>query len=191
MSAPARERVRLADTALALWRGDPYPDSEDIEPLRLEAVRLAELRLALVESRAAALLELGEPDAAARDLAEPARSHPFRERLWARLALAQYRSGRQAEALDTLRVLRSRLADELGVDPSEEVRRLESDILNQSDRLVVPAAPSTVPERVAPAPPSTFPGGTRIVRAGRRARRGRRPRRAARPGPPGAAGRQW
>ena len=155
MAAPARERVPLADAALALWRGDPYPDSEEVEPLRLEAERLAELRLAVVESRATALLELGEPDAAARDLAEPARSHPFRERLWARLALAQYRAGRQAEALDTLRLLRSRLADELGVDPSEEVRTLESDILTQSERLVAPAAPSVAPERVAPVPEST------------------------------------
>ena len=159
MAAPARERLRPADAALALWRGDPYPDSEDVEPLRLEAARLGELRLALVESRAAALLDLGEPDAAARDLADPARSHPFRERLWARLALAQYRSGRQAEALDTLRLLRSRLADDLGVDPSEEVRRLETDILNQSDRLVAPPAPSAAPERVAPPPPSSAPPG--------------------------------
>ena len=159
MATPARERLRPADAALALWRGDPYPDSEDVEPLRLEAARLGELRLALVESRAAALLDLGEPDAAARDLADPARSHPFRERLWARLALAQYRSGRQAEALDTLRQLRSRLADDLGVDPSEEVRRLETDILNQSDRLVAPPAPSAAPERVAPPPPSSAPPG--------------------------------
>ena len=138
LAATGSDRVDLADAALAVWAGDPYPDHDDVEPLRVEADRLAELRLAVVEARGSALLDLGQPEAAARGLTDVARAHPFRERLWGRLALAQYRSGRQAEALETLRTLRTGLADELGVDPSEEIRRLESDILTQSDRLAAP-----------------------------------------------------
>jgi len=148
LAATTSDRVPLADAALSLWSGDPYPDHDDVEPLRMEADRLAELRLAVVEARGAALLDLGQPEAAARSLTDVARAHPFRERLWGRLALAQYRSGRQAEALETLRTLRTGLADELGVDPSEEVRRLEADILTQSERL-------TAAETAAPSPVAT------------------------------------
>ncbi|HEU5000477.1 MAG TPA: BTAD domain-containing putative transcriptional regulator, partial [Lapillicoccus sp.] len=158
LAATASDRVPLADAALSLWNGEPYPDHDDLEPLLVEADRLAELRLAVVEARGAALLDLGQPEAAARGLTDVARAHPFRERLWGRLALAQYRSGRQAEALETLRTLRTGLADELGVDPSEEIRRLESDILTQSERLTASA-----PAVHSPAPTALHLPGSGLV----------------------------
>ena len=99
-----------------------------------ETSRLEELLLTLEELRARALVDLGRPDEALRGLAELAPQHPYRERLWALLALAQYQCSRQADALHTLRRLREHLADELGVDPSEEIRELEEAVLRQDRR---------------------------------------------------------
>ncbi len=113
------------DEALASWRGHPYADLADVPSLAAEATRLVEDRLRLLESRADALLRLDRPDEAQAMLAPLVGDHPFRERLWCLLALALYRCDRQAEALETLRSLRVALAEELGVDPSASVRRLE------------------------------------------------------------------
>jgi hypothetical protein len=55
--------------------------------------------------------------------------------------LALYRSGRQAEALDTYRSGRKLLADELGLEPGDELRRLEKAILEQDPAIAAPVAP--------------------------------------------------
>ena len=60
---------------------------------------------------------------------------PFRERRWALLALAQYRSGRQADALASIRSARRALGQELGLDPGSELVALESRILAQDPGL--------------------------------------------------------
>ena len=73
-------------------------------------------------------------------MAELAPRHPYRERMWALLALAQYQCARQADALETLRRLREGLAEELGVDPSEEIQRLEQAVLRQDPSLAAAAA---------------------------------------------------
>ena len=62
-------------------------------------------------------------------------AYPFRERFWGLHALALYRSGRQAEALDTLCRAKQVLADELGVDPSPALRDLEAELLSQDNAL--------------------------------------------------------
>ena len=74
-------------------------------------------------------------------LATLVEDHPFRERLWSLLAVALYRCDRQAEALETLRRLRTTLAEELGVDPSPSVRALEEDLLTQAPHLAPPEGP--------------------------------------------------
>jgi DNA-binding SARP family transcriptional activator len=150
IAAPPPARLALADAALALWRGDPFPDTDEVDPLQAAAARLTELRDALAESRAVALLETGHLEAAERSLAELAPTHPFRERLWARLALAQYRSGRQAYALETLRTLRVRLDDELGSRPRRRCAG-SSRTSSTSPRDWPPATP-------APQPPLPSPG---------------------------------
>jgi DNA-binding SARP family transcriptional activator len=130
----AEDRLRLADKARGLWSALPYADCD--APLVLsETSRLGELRLTLEELRGRALLDLGRPDDAARALAEQAPRHPYRERMWSLLALAQYQCARQADALETLRRLRERLADDLGVDPSEEIQQLEQAVLRQDPSL--------------------------------------------------------
>ena len=90
--------------------------------------------------------------------------HPFRERLWSLLAISQFQTLRQADSLSTLRTLRVRLADELGVDPSAELRRLSPAVLNQSPDLAAAAAiPLPRPAAAtseAPASPSELIGRT-------------------------------
>lgn len=121
---PAEVLEATAD-GLGLWRGKPFAGLGDAPTLAAETVRLEETRLTLVESRAEAFLTLGRPEEAHRLLASVVGDHPFRERLWSLLALALYRSQRQADALETLRTLRTALVEELGVDPSASVRTLE------------------------------------------------------------------
>ncbi len=150
----AGERLRCADEARALWTAPPYADA-DAPLVRAEQDRLAELATSVHEVRARALLDLGRPQDALLGTSELAPQHPYRERVWALLALAQYQCARQADALETLRRLRERLADDLGVDPSEEVQRLEQALLRQDPELAPRATPA--PQRAAPAPQRAAP----------------------------------
>lgn len=151
-AAPAA-RLDRADRAERLWTGDPYPDC-DVESVSLERDRLGELRLTLHELRGQALLDLGRPEAAVLVLGTIAPQHPYRERLWSLLALAQFRCARQADALDTLRRLRERLAEDLGVDPSPEVAELEQQVLRQDAVLTSVPTQQGAPDRPAAAEPS-------------------------------------
>lgn len=126
---------------LALWRGPAYGELSDAPFVRAEATRLEELRLAALEWRAEAELALGGHAELIGELEQLVAHEPFRERLWGHLMLALYRSGRQAEALNAYRRLRGNLADQLGIDPSPELRRLEERILRQDPSLNL-AAPS-------------------------------------------------
>ncbi|MGH3972715.1 MAG: FxSxx-COOH system tetratricopeptide repeat protein [Pseudonocardiaceae bacterium] len=123
------------NAALTLWRGPAYVDVGDAEWAVTEVARLEELRLSVVEGRCAAQLELGDHHGAVAELDVHVRAHPLRERGCELLALALYRAGRQAEALTALRRTRRRLAEELGIDPSAALQRLECDILAQAPAL--------------------------------------------------------
>ncbi len=146
--------LALFDEADALWTGTPYAgcSTDAVEAAR---TRLVDLRASAAEHAAQALLDLGHPERAVLLLDRQAAEHPFRERLFTLLALAQYRCGRQSEALATLRGLRERLAEELGVDPTPDVRRLETDLLQQSPSLDGPAPATTTSAPSAPAPSRT------------------------------------
>ncbi|MEU6432321.1 AfsR/SARP family transcriptional regulator [Microbispora sp. NPDC046973] len=123
------------EEALGWWRGPAYAEFADQDWARAERSRLAELRLHAVERHAEMRLALGRAAEAVPDLDAHAAGHPWREEAWRLLALALYRSGRQGDALAVLRRARALLADELGVDPGPELRRLEADILRQADHL--------------------------------------------------------
>jgi len=146
--------VEAADRALALWTDEPFGAYADDEWAALEATRLAGLRTDLVETRAAAALDLDRAGEVARDLEPHVRAHPLHERGARLLATAYYRLGRQGEALAVLAGLRERLVDELGLDPGPELRELETAILNHDPALRVAArvAPAPVPAAPAPAP---------------------------------------
>ncbi|OBF99157.1 hypothetical protein A5772_13185 [Mycolicibacter sinensis] len=121
------------DEALALWRGTPeLPDSR--RGLS-EKTRWLEGHAAMVEDRADALLATGRAAELIGELEAAVGDAPLRERRWAQLILALYRAGRQGEALGAYQRARSLLADELGVDPGPELRRLETAIVAQDSAL--------------------------------------------------------
>ena len=117
--------------ALGLWRGRALADVADVEPLALEGARLEELRLVALEGRVEADLGLGRHAEVTGELERLVAEHPVRERLWRLLVLALYRSERQAEALAAYRRARTMLAEELGLEPGEELRQLEQAVLRQ------------------------------------------------------------
>ena len=123
------------DHALAQWRGEPYAELIDFVDADAERARLAELRITAQELRAAIHLALGDPVRAVAVLEAVTAAFPLRERPWMLLAVALVRSGRQVEALDALRAVGETLREELGIDPSQAVRDLESAVLRQDESL--------------------------------------------------------
>ena len=121
--------------ALALWRGTPFEDLDSWSPGRSEAGRFEELRRTTEEDLLEARLAAGEHREVAADAEARVREEPLREHRWAILALAQFRCGRQADALRSLRAARTTLAEQLGVDPGPELVSLEEAILRQDPAL--------------------------------------------------------
>ena len=147
----ARARDLLADgnpqralyvTGLArgLWRGEPLVDLADWAPGRIAAEQLVELWRDVEELNAEALIGSGRYKDVLAEAVRLVEEEPTRERRWGLLALAQYQSGRQADALQTLRRARSLLVDELGVDPGPALTALEQGILRQDAALLPPVA---------------------------------------------------
>ena len=149
-AAVAADRFRQA---LGLWRGRALADVCMVEPLAREAARLEELRLAAVEGRIEADIALGLHAEATGELEGLVAEYPLRERLWRLLVLALYRAERQADALAAYRRARDMLADELGLEPGEDLRRLEQAVLRQE----VLAAPAPARHNL-PAPLTSFLG---------------------------------
>ncbi|MEV8092765.1 BTAD domain-containing putative transcriptional regulator [Kitasatospora sp. NPDC085879] len=126
------------EQALALWRGPALVDIPS-EVLRgAETGRLAEARLDVLEGRTEAVLALGRHTELLGELRSLTAAHPERERLWAQLMTALYRSGRQSEALAVYGQVRRVLADELGVDPGSELRAVHCGILRADPALAAP-----------------------------------------------------
>ncbi len=121
---PEAACARLRE-ALALRRGPVLADVALLGPARGQVTRLEELHLAALEDRIDADLRLGRHGALVGELGALVAAHPLRERLRAQLMLALYRCGRQAEALEAYQAARRLLSEELGIDPSPELRELE------------------------------------------------------------------
>ncbi|UMB72220.1 AAA family ATPase [Mycobacterium paraterrae] len=130
------QAVACFEEALALWRGTP--ELPDNRRGIAEKTRWIESHAALVEDRADALLATGRAAEIIGELEAAVADAPLRERRWGQLMLALYRAGRQGEALAAYRRARSLLADELGVDPGTELRRLEAAIVAQDNALDAP-----------------------------------------------------
>ncbi|WP_328471283.1 winged helix-turn-helix domain-containing protein [Actinoplanes sp. NBC_00393] len=160
---PSATLAQLTD-ALAEWRGSAYADFPDAAWVRPERARLTELRLHAVERLANARLEVGRAAEAVPDLDAHVAEHPWREEGWRLLALALYRSGRQADALAVLRRARTLLAGQLGIDPGPGLRELESDILQQKPHLDHPEA-EAVWARAAATYDRVLHGGARLEAA--------------------------
>ncbi|HEU5280226.1 MAG TPA: AfsR/SARP family transcriptional regulator [Gaiellaceae bacterium] len=151
---PAQERAAKLAEALSLWRGPALADLAQERALAAEIGRLEELRLSAIEQRIDADLELGRQEDLVPELEALIAEQPLRERLRGQLILALYRSGRQAEALETYRETRRVLVEELGIEPSAELRELERAILRQDPSLA--SAPPPPPAAV-----KAEPGGSR------------------------------
>jgi DNA-binding SARP family transcriptional activator/DNA-binding CsgD family transcriptional regulator len=143
---PERATEVLHD-ALNLWRGPPLAEFA-FEPFAQAVVgRLEELRVAALEDRIEADLELGRHADVITELETLVAENPHRERLRGQLMLALYRSERQAEALEVYRQGR-RALDELGIAPSAVLQQLEKAILNHDPALQLPSRAARSPERV-------------------------------------------
>ncbi len=169
---PARA-LTLATAALELWRGEVAPGAAlTTHPT---VTRLDELRVATIERRFTAELELGRHRECLADLLAACRDQPFREGLWRLAMFALYRSGRQAEALAVFQEARAHLVGELGVSPGPQLVEAEELVLHHAvpdvpppvlARAEVPAARATAPQtggRSLPRYPNRF-----VARAGRR-----------------------
>ncbi|HEY1280071.1 MAG TPA: BTAD domain-containing putative transcriptional regulator [Acidimicrobiales bacterium] len=121
--------------ALSLWHGRPFEDIDGWLPGRTEAARLDEIRRTAEEDLLNARLVAGEHREVAAEAETLVAEEPMRERRWAILALAQYRCGRQAEALRTLHRARSALVEQLGLEPGDELVALEAAILRHDSAL--------------------------------------------------------
>jgi DNA-binding SARP family transcriptional activator len=129
------QAVASLEQALSLWRGEPLAELAD-QPAGLgEAARLVELRLAGEEELSDCRLALGEHATLIGDLEQAVSAEPLRERRWAQLMVALYRCGRQADALRAYQRLRTQLGEQLGIEPSPELRTLEERVLLQDPDL--------------------------------------------------------
>jgi DNA-binding SARP family transcriptional activator/tRNA A-37 threonylcarbamoyl transferase component Bud32 len=127
--------LSLLDRALDLWSGRPYAGVDDAEWLSGEVARLTELRLAVVEQRLELLTDVGRHAVAIQESAALVDEFPFRERIRRVRSLALYRSGRQTDALRELAEHRTRMRDELGLEPDSTLSDLERRILNHDPTL--------------------------------------------------------
>jgi DNA-binding SARP family transcriptional activator len=153
----AGDPARAADPlrqALALWRGPALADvAASADVAWPELVGVEELQVASTEARIEAELALGRHHELVAELEALVRVHPLREHLHGQLMLALYRSGRQADALAAYRAARKVLVDELGIEPSVGLQRLEQAILAQD-----PALDLLVPARAADPEPEEGQG---------------------------------
>ena len=132
------QAVARFEEALILWRG--VPELPDGHRGWSEKTRWIEGHAALVEDRADAMLATGRAAEIVGELESAVADAPLRERRWGQLMLALYRAGRQSEALGAYQRARSLLADELGIDPGPELRRLKAAIVAQEVALDSPVA---------------------------------------------------
>ncbi len=157
-SAFLDDRYEMAEeafsAALQLWRGDAFEEFADADFGTAEIARLAEIRLTCIESLHEVRLALGRDREGLSDLELLTRSHPYREHLWALRMVALYRAERQTEALECYRLIRGRLASELGVEPGLELRELHQAVLRHDPGLATsryrPASPPTSPTSSPP-----------------------------------------
>jgi DNA-binding SARP family transcriptional activator len=148
------EAASVLAEGLQLWRGPVLADFADASFVSVERARLEELQLVAEEDRAAAELALGRHTTLIAELEHLVAAHPFREGLHGLWMLALYRSGRQADALRAYQEARQVLRDELGIDPSAQLRQLEADILRQAPQLDWRPARLSPTEPVPPSPAS-------------------------------------
>ncbi|UQW99973.1 AfsR/SARP family transcriptional regulator [Streptomyces sp. RerS4] len=174
----ADEAAATLRGALALWRGDAFADVPAGPELAARITRIEATRMSALEMRVQADLQLGRHGALLDELRQLTAEHPLNERLAADLVLAAHRCGQRATALDAFTRLRRNLVRELGIEPSDWVRKLQQDVLSAAPSLGV-ATPAHLVRGSEPggepARPAAPAAGPLPRRAGRRRYRPRCP----------------
>ena len=127
--------AKVLGEALGMWRGNALEDFTYDEFAQSEIARLEELRLIAVEDRVDAHLRMGLHRDVIGDVERLVRDHPLRERPVELAMMTLYRSGRQADALRAFQLYRRTVGEELGIEPSPELSRVEEQVLLHDPRL--------------------------------------------------------
>jgi predicted ATPase/DNA-binding SARP family transcriptional activator len=133
-----RGAADLSASTLTLYRGDVLQGAGDGDWVNPHRARLDEARMKLIETQFSARLRLGDVGDVIGELEAAVATYAYQEGLWELLITALYRAGRQADALAAYQRVRTRLADELGLDPGPQLRRLEQQILIHDPALRLP-----------------------------------------------------
>jgi DNA-binding SARP family transcriptional activator len=144
-AADPAQGARDLRAALALWHGRPLADVAGSAWLEQQSERLELLRDQVRRALAEARLATGEHAGLVPELERMAAGSPLDEQVHRQLMLALYRCGKQADALAVYRRLRRTLAEELGIEPGQALRDLETAILRQDQALAAPTLAVTVP----------------------------------------------
>ena len=168
LDGPSARSQKLHE-ALALFRGEPLSDFRYEGFAAVEALRLDERRLAVMEEQVDAELALGRHAEVVPQLERLVADCPLRERLRAQLMLALYGAGRQADALQAFQDARTLLVDELGIEPGPALQRVERQILNHDPELAAPDPVAREKSRARvranlPAQPTSLIGREREIR---------------------------
>jgi DNA-binding SARP family transcriptional activator len=121
--------------ALALWRGAALSGVSHTPQLDAAVTGLLERRHAVFEGYCSARLGVGATSEIVPGLRQHLAAHPFRERAWGALMLAQYRSGDVHGALGSFAEALSMFRDQLGLDPGPELVELHRAMLARDPRL--------------------------------------------------------
>ncbi|WP_027343687.1 BTAD domain-containing putative transcriptional regulator [Hamadaea tsunoensis] len=135
------EALRTVESALRLWRGQPLADLPASPVWRVELDQLAERRMGALQELFDLRIRLGDTANAIAELRGLTAEHPLREGFWALLIRALMGADRQADALGVYADVSRTLADELGVGPGPELRRLHAELLAADTAAAVPIAP--------------------------------------------------
>ncbi|WP_336216809.1 BTAD domain-containing putative transcriptional regulator [Nonomuraea sp. LPB2021202275-12-8] len=148
-AGPAETAASLLTDALEGWRGQALADVLEAPFASAVAARWEDLRATAVEGRFEALLRLGRHGEVLADLESAAAARPLSERLAGLRMRALVGTGRQADALAVYEEMRARLSEELGVDPSPELREVHLALLRgELERPSVRAEPSRLPSQL-------------------------------------------
>lgn len=151
---------RILEQALVLWRGSPFEEFEDRPFTATLSAHLQALHLQALEDQLAVALALGRHNEVVTKAGPLVAKHPLREGLWFQLMLAQYRAGRQGEALRSYEKARELLSEQLGIDPGQELQNLHLGILRQDPALDLdlPLVATQKPRHNLPAEMTSFVG---------------------------------
>lgn len=156
----ALDRFRDAE---ALWRGDALADVRYATFAHAPIAFFEQLRLTARDEEVALRLLLGQGAELLPELERLVRDEPLRERRWGHLMVAHYQSGDQTEALRTFDRLRATFVEEMGLDPSPEMRRLQQRILDHDPELM--GRPTTAPAMSVQAASAPHPTSDELVAA--------------------------